>query len=31
MAIPGSDKDDTKYSSSDGDTGDQESSTAVSK
>ena len=28
MAIPGSDKDDTKYSSSDGDTGDQESSTA---
>ena len=31
MAIPGSDKDDTKYSSSDGDTGDQESSTAVSQ
>ncbi|XP_063446261.1 major antigen-like isoform X1 [Mytilus trossulus] len=28
MAIPGSDKDDTKYSSSDGDTGDQESSQA---
>ncbi|CAC5402199.1 Protein outspread,Myosin phosphatase Rho-interacting protein [Mytilus coruscus] len=28
MAIPGSDKDETKYSSSDGDTGDQESSQA---